>query len=213
MLIAVALEILHGASLIHDDLPALDNDDERRGRASLHCVFDEATAVLVGDYLVPYALRLCSQINSLAPEQVLKIVGELSRGYEAVCVGQILDAREDTSREHLAEVHRLKTAALFKAAASCAAVSGQLSSEVFSSVVALGESFGMYFQLVDDFLDREDGAPNYFSALSLPEAMEALDSTWLGLENAIVSLEALSARRTLTRTREVCTLVRNQVLA
>ena len=144
-----ALEYLHCASLVHDDLPALDDDDMRRGKPSCHKQFPEATAVLAGDVLVPLAFRtvLSGDFDAFRKSQLGLI---LSTAYADLCSGQQLDLLAPAERGELETVHQLKTGSLFKAACQFAAVGAGKDPSHFA---ALGLQVGTLFQFIDDMLD------------------------------------------------------------
>ena len=152
--VVVALEFLHSASLIHDDLPALDNDDMRRGKPSCHKQFNEATAVLAGDILIPMAYQAIigsdySDVDKAA------FTAALTEAYIGLCNGQQLDMLPVDQRGELERVHQLKTGALFKASVQFGAIAAGRNPELFSQ---LGLSTGILFQFVDDMLDVFGGA-------------------------------------------------------
>lgn len=143
---AVALEMVHAYSLIHDDLPCMDNDDWRRGKPTVHRAFDEATAVLAGDLLLTHAFLALRDHPQLVP-----ILAEAA-GAEGMIGGQLLDLQKcpDTDR-----LHSLKTAALFRCALHFAAHLTKMPIEPF---VRFGENFGLLFQAVDDVDDKDSHA-------------------------------------------------------
>lgn len=147
--IAPALEYLHCASLVHDDLPALDDDDMRRGKPACHKKYPEATAILTGDVLVPLAFRtvLSADFDSSRKAQLGVI---LSTAYTDLCSGQQLDLLPASERGELETVHQLKTGCLFKAACQFAAVGSGREPDQFA---ALGLQVGTLFQFIDDMLD------------------------------------------------------------
>ena len=149
---ACSLELMHCASLIHDDLPAIDNDDMRRGRPSLHKAFGEPCALLAGDYLIPLAFGVVAQ--SHIPEKIaVEMVASLSRAYLDLCYGQYLDLLPNERCENLLRVHELKTGALFRTAAEFSAYAAALTPGEITLAAALGNYVGVGFQLVDDYLD------------------------------------------------------------
>ncbi|MCB0336711.1 MAG: polyprenyl synthetase family protein, partial [Bdellovibrionales bacterium] len=150
---ALSLELLHNASLIHDDLPALDNDELRRGRATCHKVFGEATAILAGDCMVSLA-NMALVDSTVSPALSLELSAWHSRAYFSLCDGQQLDLDGAASQEALLELHARKTGALFGASLASAALILQFSDEVVKQFAALGQDLGIYFQLVDDALDQ-----------------------------------------------------------
>ena len=152
---AAALELIHTSTLIHDDLPALDNDDMRRGRPSLHRAFGEATAILAGDTLVPLAFSALTR-SQFKAETISRFVSALSSGYVNVCHGQQLDLLPRTDKDNsidLFTLHRLKTGSLFQVAAEFAAIALQKPDPVVSLFSTLGNTVGVYFQIVDDLID------------------------------------------------------------
>jgi geranylgeranyl pyrophosphate synthase len=150
---AAAIELLHTSSLIHDDLPAMDNDDMRRGRASCHKAFDEATAILAGDALVSLAHRILCSVDFDDSVRV-KFVASLSNAYLKLCNGQQLDLLGAKDRETLEHIHQLKTAALFATAMEFGALGALASNMVVNAASKVGEIIGLTFQVVDDYLDN-----------------------------------------------------------
>jgi geranylgeranyl diphosphate synthase type II len=164
--VACALEMIHTYSLIHDDLPAMDNDDLRRGQPTCHKQFDEATAILAGDGLLTEAFHT---LAAAAPrfrgrEAVLLEVQELlsaAAGYRGMVGGQMLDLLAEGRRITLKEletVHRLKTGALLTAASRAGALVGGGSRQEVAALTNYGERFGLAFQITDDLLDVEGEA-------------------------------------------------------
>ncbi|RIL05038.1 MAG: hypothetical protein DCC75_12080 [Proteobacteria bacterium] len=144
--------MVHCASLVHDDLPALDNDDMRRGKPSLHKAFGEAAAVLVGDLLIPWAFRL---ITTSAPSELikLKLADSLASGWQKVCYGQYLDTLPPNDRPDPLTINRYKTAALFECAANFAAIALETNEPTGKLFSNFGSEVGMLFQALDDFTD------------------------------------------------------------
>lgn len=155
MPVSVALELIHVSSLIHDDLPAVDNDDLRRGRATCHKAFGEATAIFAGDLLVAHALRTTLKAeHDFGAEVAVKLCTVLSEAFIELCHGQQLDLLPHADEESLARVHNKKTGALFKATAFFGAIGGQGNTVVQEAAAELGYALGYYFQIADDFIDR-----------------------------------------------------------
>jgi geranylgeranyl diphosphate synthase type II len=145
---AAAVELVHNFSLVHDDLPSLDNDDERRGRPSVWAAFGEANAVLAGDGLLAEALRLaCSYPTS-------DVARELAEATLGMIGGQYLDTI-DPDAAGLEVVHRLKTGCLFAAAVGCALGAAAVPRPEQRPWRAFGGELGMLFQVVDDILDSD----------------------------------------------------------
>lgn len=153
---AVAIEILHAASLVHDDLPIIDNDDMRRGRPSCHRAYDEATALLVGDVLVGSAFRTVSANTLLSSDIQSRLMGVLSSSWLRLCVGQHIDVSEKTlSSAERREMTRNKTGALFGAATACGAICGGVSEQVVAAYYEWGLKIGEVFQAFDDIADGD----------------------------------------------------------
>lgn len=160
---ACALEMVHTYSLIHDDLPALDNDDLRRGRPTNHKVFGEAMAILAGDALLTLAFQTLAQAQGLDAAQRLALIAELSAASGTVggmIGGQVHDLegeKQAPSAELLHRIHRAKTGALLRASVRFGAISaGRLpGSEAYEALSNYGEAIGLAFQIVDDLLDIE----------------------------------------------------------
>ena len=156
---ACAFEMVHTYSLIHDDLPAMDDDDLRRGRPTCHVRFDEATAILAGDALQTIAFQTIANDDALTAETRIAIISELSRAAgtpEGMVAGQALDMEAETHQvtvAHLEEIHRLKTGALIVAAARSGAIIGGASDNELATITSYGSHLGLLFQITDDFLD------------------------------------------------------------
>ncbi len=156
---AVALEMIHTMSLIHDDLPAMDNDDLRRGRPTNHKVFGDAVAILAGDALLTRAFEMVSKRSPGIPsERLLKVVGELSvvAGAPGLVGGQIEDLEcegKDVDLETLEFIHIHKTGALLKASVICGALIGGAEEELLKALSIYARSIGLAFQIIDDILD------------------------------------------------------------
>jgi len=144
---AAAVELVHTFSLVHDDLPALDDDDERRGRPSAHVAFGEATAVLAGDALLAEAFRLALSYPTRA------VGRELAQATLGMIGGQYRDVTGDTA--DLAELHRLKTGRLFAASVGVALWVAEVPEREQGPWRAFGEEVGLLFQIVDDVLDGD----------------------------------------------------------
>jgi len=152
--IATAMELLHQASLLHDDLPALDNDDVRRGYPTIHVRFTEHEAILLGDWLYGKAISLVIS-STLDSAEVLKVVDELSTLWCEICEGQELDMRNPQNLDALQTVRLLKTSSFFERIARVSAFLARVNSDVIYSIARWGRDLGTLFQEVDDLLDRE----------------------------------------------------------
>ena len=154
---AAALECVHAYSLIHDDLPAMDDDNLRRGRPTCHIQFDEATAILAGDALQCQAFELLADA-ALPPALKVRVIAELARasGARGMVAGQAIDlaAVDHTlSLEQLKEMHRLKTGALIVASARAGAMIGGADDAQLDAITRYAEAIGLAFQVQDDILD------------------------------------------------------------
>jgi geranylgeranyl diphosphate synthase, type II len=160
---AAALELVHTFSLVHDDLPAMDDDDERRGRPSAHVAFGEGVALLAGDALLAEALRLALTYES---EAVARDLVDATLGMIA---GQYRDITGDDG--DLAELHRLKTGRLFVAAVRLGLDVAGAPRDAREAWIAFGEEVGLLFQVVDDLLDGD----GYAQRLGIDEARRLAD--------------------------------------
>lgn len=160
---ALALEMIHTYSLVHDDLPCMDDDDLRRGRATAHKKFDEATAVLAGDGLLTDAFRILTEHNNpLKDSQKLAQVLLLSKasGSLGMVLGQSLDMAHTggslTDKETLDQIHISKTGELLGAAMGLGAIAAGSSSQTYEAFYNAGKDIGLAFQILDDLLDGSD---------------------------------------------------------
>ncbi len=158
--IACSVEMIHAYSLIHDDLPAMDDDDLRRGRPSCHKAFDEATAILSGDALQCRAFELLVDAPGLSAEQKVTMVKILSAasGSRGMVGGQMVDISatdENMSLSQLQAMHSLKTGALMRAALALGGCAGGATKEALVALDNYGRNIGLAFQVVDDILDVE----------------------------------------------------------
>lgn len=156
--IACALELVHTYSLIHDDLPCMDDDDFRRGKPSLHKAFSEAHAVLTGDFLLTYAFEIIAEDEYLNDSQKIELVRLLAKGAggQGMIAGQIMDIENEGKAieiEELEFIHRCKTGALLVTAVLSGAVIGNATIQEKIILKAYGEDIGLAFQIVDDILD------------------------------------------------------------
>ena len=153
-----AIEMIHTYSLIHDDLPAMDNDDYRRGKPTNHRVFGDGIAVLAGDALLTLAFEVMLRQESTAPETLVAVISEMSRaaGPYGMVGGQALDLEGEGRRLDLAalrKIHMGKTGALFCAAIRSGAILAGAKEEELAALTLYAERFGLAFQITDDILD------------------------------------------------------------
>ncbi|MDK9776153.1 MULTISPECIES: (2E,6E)-farnesyl diphosphate synthase [Vibrio] len=208
---ASAIECIHAYSLIHDDLPAMDDDELRRGQPTCHIKFDEATAILTGDALQTLAFTIIAegQLNPNAESQRIKMVQSLAQasGANGMCVGQALDLGAENRQVTLAEleeIHRNKTGALINCAVKLGALAaGEKGLEVLPHLERYSQAVGLAFQVQDDILDiisdtetlgkpqgsdQELNKSTYPSLLGLEGAMEKAHTL---LQEALQALEAI----------------------
>ncbi len=156
---ACALEMIHTYSLVHDDLPSMDNDDLRRGRPTCHIRFGEATAILAGDALLTLAFKTVSEDVQLSASKRALLVSEIARAAgtpEGMVAGQAYDLEAESKEVAAAElekIHHLKTGALIVAAARCGAIVAQASADALEAVTDYAAQLGLLFQITDDLLD------------------------------------------------------------
>ncbi len=155
---ACGIEMIHTYSLIHDDLPAMDNDDYRRGKLTNHKVYGEAMAILAGDALLTQAFEVILRQKNAAPEVLLQVVNEMSiaAGPNGMVGGQVIDMLSEGKRismEELRKMHMGKTGALFRAAIRSGAILAGATEEQLSALTTYADRFGLAFQITDDILD------------------------------------------------------------
>ena len=161
--VACALEFIHTYSLIHDDLPALDNDDLRRGKATCHKVFGEALAILAGDALLTLAFQTMADAP-IEPHRRVRVISEVGAGAGTVrgmVGGQVADLEAEgkpIAADALEYIHRSKTAALIRSAIVAGSIAGGATDEDVERLRRFGEHIGWAFQVVDDILDVEESS-------------------------------------------------------
>ncbi len=162
---ACAVELLHTYSLVHDDLPAMDNDDYRRGKPTSHKMYGEDVAILAGDALLTYAFQLLTDSvgGGAEPGNTLKAVNILARaaGTMGLIGGQLVDTvsdKDNISYDTLRYIHSRKTASLFRASLEIGAVLSGATKDELHALGRYGENFGLAFQIIDDILDIEGDA-------------------------------------------------------
>lgn len=196
---ACALEMIHTYSLIHDDLPCMDNDDLRRGRPTCHKAFDEATAVLAGDGLLTAAFETASAAKDVPAETIvrcIRILGE-NAGMNGMIGGQVLDMGAEhrkISLDELRLLQKLKTGCLLRAACElgCAAA-GATDEDTLTRARAYGEKLGLAFQIEDDILDIEGDAATLGKSIGKDAASEkSTFPSLLGLEECRELAEKLT---------------------
>lgn len=223
-LIAASIELIHIYSLIHDDLPALDNDNLRHGRPACHVQFKESTAIICGDTLQSLAFELLARPMATSDKQrQLEMIYTLAKasGDQGMAGGQILDMQAEQSQisvEQLENIHRLKTGALIACACELGALAGNASLEERACMNSFSTHLGLMFQIHDDVLDLTSstdklGKPQgsdianqkstYPALLGLPQAVEL---AWKHYHLALEALEQLNGRDT-TILKELATFM------
>ena len=213
---ACALEMIHTYSLIHDDLPAMDDDDYRRGRLTSHKVFGDGMAILAGDGLLTLAFETLLTQTGVAPDVLLQVAGEIAAaaGPTGMVGGQAIDLGAEGRHlkpEELVMMHQLKTGALFRASIRSGALLAGGSCEDVLALTDYAENFGLAFQITDDILDVTGneailGKPvgsdeknlkaTYVTLYSLPEARQMAQTA---VEKALASLGRFEGRAWVLR--------------
>lgn len=157
---ACAIELIHAYSLVHDDLPAMDNDDYRRGKLTTHKVYGEAVALLVGDALLTLAFKLLSECRNTRPEDVVKVIHEVAVGAGTLGLigGQVVDtfsAGEKIDETTLEYIHRHKTGAIYRVSLRAGAILAGARENELARLTEYAEHMGLAFQIKDDILDIE----------------------------------------------------------
>ncbi len=156
---AAAYEMIHAYSLIHDDLPAMDNDDLRRGRETCHVKFDDATAILAGDVLQTLAFQAIAEDESLSAEVRVKLIAELAQAAgtpDGMVAGQQLDIEAEgqtISIQQLERIHRSKTGAMIAFSARAGAIIAESTETELEAITIYAKKIGLLFQITDDLLD------------------------------------------------------------
>ncbi len=190
---ACATEIVHTYSLIHDDLPAMDDDDLRRGRPTCHKVYGEATAILAGDGLLTLAFDVVAREETLPPERRVAIARELARanGPSGMVGGQVADMEGECAEptlEGVSFIHRRKTALPIEAAVAIGALAAGAGDETLAALRAYGGAVGLSFQIADDLLDERGTAEEMGKAVGKDRGKGKL--TYPG----VVGIDAAEAR-------------------
>lgn len=201
---AAAVEMIHTYSLIHDDLPAMDDDDLRRGRATCHKQFGEATAILAGDVLQTLAFKAIADDNGLDPKtrvQLISILAEASGTPSGMVAGQQLDLEAEgrsASHDEIERIHHQKTGALITASARCGAIIGEATHDELLAIGRFTFKLGLLFQITDDLLD-------------VTQETEMLGKT--AGKDASVQKATYPGHFGIKRTREMAETVLNEALA
>ncbi|MEI8125325.1 MAG: polyprenyl synthetase family protein [Parachlamydiaceae bacterium] len=213
---ACALEMIHTYSLIHDDLPCMDNDDFRRGKPSLHKAFDEATALLAGDFLLTHAFSIIALDPELTPFQRISLIQLLAShaGGDGMIGGQMMDIEAEgvsINIELLKQIHALKTGALITASILSGGIVANASKDEMESLHLFGKDIGLAFQIIDDVVDvisseakhgkktASDEANNkstYVSLMGVDKAKKAAEDLY---QRSLTHLDAINRDTTLLK--------------
>lgn len=189
--IATSIELIHAYSLIHDDLPAMDDDDLRRGRPTCHKAFDEATAILAGDALQALAFEVLASAENVEPQRMLRAISELAKacGSTGMAGGQAVDLAavgKKLSADELNHMHSLKTGALIRACVRAPCLVAGVEQDILQELTEYADAVGLAFQVHDDILDvtgnsqvigksahsdHEKNKPTYPSILGMEESL------------------------------------------
>ncbi|WP_295919180.1 polyprenyl synthetase family protein [Anaerovibrio lipolyticus] len=227
--IACAIEMIHTYSLIHDDLPAMDNDDYRRGKLTNHKVYGDGMAILAGDALLTQAFEVMLRQDNLPADVLLKVVREMSigAGPNGMVGGQAIDLeaegkQKSLSLEELKKMHAGKTGALFRAAIRSGAIVAGASDKELAALTTYADCFGLAFQITDDILDvigdeavigkpvgsdERNDKSTYVSLTSLDEAKKLAADT---VAEAVAALEMFGDKATFLRELVEYLLKRNK---
>jgi geranylgeranyl diphosphate synthase type II len=227
--IACAIEMIHTYSLIHDDLPAMDNDDYRRGKLTNHKVYGDGMAILAGDALLTQAFEVMLRQDNLPADVLLKVVREMSigAGPNGMVGGQAIDLeaegkQKSLSLDELKKMHAGKTGALFRAAIRSGAIIAGASDKELAALTTYADCFGLAFQITDDILDvigdeavigkpvgsdERNDKSTYVSLTSLEEAKKLAADT---VAEAVKALEMFGDKATFLRELVEYLLKRNK---
>lgn len=203
---AATLELIHTYSLIHDDLPALDNDDLRRGRPTCHKVFGDAMAILAGDSLLTLAFEVLGRLPYIDAERKIRLVEELARASGTVggmIGGQVNDIegeKKTPTAALLESIHRAKTGALLRLSLRMGAIYAGATHEELTALSEFGERVGLAFQIIDDVLDVEESSESLGKTAGKDAAQQKITFPAVyGLERsrAMAEEERLAAHRAL----------------
>jgi geranylgeranyl pyrophosphate synthase len=212
--VGAAVELIHTYSLVHDDLPCMDDDAERRGKPAVHIAFGQGPAVLVGDALLTEAFRTLARIDTPAAVRI-ELVEELAQaaGHIGMIGGQAADIGMGgavTELDDLIRLHRAKTGALICGAVRLGAIAGGATSDQLAALTTYGRAVGLAFQMSDDVLDAdedagEDGPPSFVRLLGIDETTaryRALLAEALAALSGLPSTEPLAALARFTVERD-----------
>ena len=208
--VAASLEMLHTYSLIHDDLPAMDNDDFRRGKPTCHKAYDEATAILAGDGLLTYAFEVLNtaSIPSEKKVELTLLLAKAAGAYNGMIAGQVLDLYTDSHqnfsnpKEVIEHTEELKTGCLLRYPCEAGAVLGNASAEERDTLIKFSRNLGIAFQITDDILDVEGDEKLVGKTLKKDKAQQKLNFVSIyGVEKAkVIAKDLIDGAETLIDT-------------
>jgi farnesyl diphosphate synthase len=223
--IAASVELVHAYSLVHDDMPCMDDDVLRRGKPTVHVAFDEATAMLTGDALQAEAFRVLANAP-IAPDACVALIRDLAQasGTQGMCGGQAIDLAavgRSMSAAELETMHRMKTGALLRASVTMGAAAGRVAAAEWPLLERYADAVGLAFQIVDDLLDAvstsaelgktagkdlKQSKPTYVSVLGTEAARRWAERLRVDAHDALSSLGAEAQPRT-ARLRQLADLI------
>ncbi|MFP4498618.1 MAG: polyprenyl synthetase family protein [Vulcanimicrobiota bacterium] len=213
---AISIELIHNFSLIHDDLPCMDNDDFRRGHPTCHKKFGQTDALLGGDGLLIFAFNMLArnaEISEISSESIVKVVELFSRaaGHHGMTGGQVLDMvyqrKEKIELEALEKIHNSKTAALIIASVTAGGILGGASYEEIEKLKLYGKNIGLTYQIIDDLLDMNEDK----ESISFPSVVGEEKARQMAAESTIEAIEALSIFGSgAQRLKEIATFLLNR---
>lgn len=211
--VAVSLELIHSSSLVHDDLPAVDNDDMRRGKASCHKAYGEGSAIFAGDLLISLGALSISR-SSFAADLKLRMLDALMETFSQICNGQQYDILPEEKRPSLFEIDRRKTGDLFGTTLSIAAIGAAMDEDFVVASRRAGQQLGLCFQMLDDYIDvfgtdaergragssdAKKAKQTFFSGMSLERGKEEWAKAKKRLDEDLYYLEIKGPAFPLTR--------------
>lgn len=205
----LAIEMIHTYSLIHDDLPCMDNDDLRRGKATNHKIFGEDIALLAGDALLTEAFRLIASEKKISADVRIQVIAYLSEkiGSFGMVGGQVLDMKADSDLDfnQLKKIHQMKTGCLIQASAVGAALIASANAAEVDLIAEFAENLGLAFQIKDDLLDFQDSEQDFKNFVSIIGLQKAEDQLQLHSKTAYNLLQHLQKNPAVDELRALVT--------
>lgn len=205
----LAIEMIHTYSLIHDDLPCMDNDDLRRGKATNHKIFGEDIALLAGDALLTEAFRLIASEKTISADVRIQVIAYLSEkiGSFGMVGGQVLDMKADSDLDfnQLKKIHQMKTGCLIQASAVGAALIASANAAEVDLIAEFAENLGLAFQIKDDLLDFQDSEQDFKNFVSIIGLQKAEDQLQLHSKTAYDLLQHLQKNPAVDELRALVT--------